>query len=328
MSALAPVMEAYFSQRLAARRASPRTVDSYRSTFCLLLGFAQRRTGKAPSALDLGELDASLIGAFLEHLQLERGNSPATCNLRLAAIHSLYSYAALRCPEHAGVIQAVLAIPRKRTDMRIVSFLTRGEVEALVSCTDRSTWMGRRDYLLMVVGVQTGLRVSELTGLTWADVELAAGANLYCHGKGRKERRTPLTAPVVRGLRDWMAECGPSLVDPVFPTRKGTRLSTDAVADLLAKYAKAAARLCPTLETKRVSPHVLRHTAAMNLLQADVDTSTIALWLGHAGIRSTQVYLHADLEMKEKALARTAPVAVGRSRYRPGDPLLAFLKAL
>lgn len=328
MTALAPILQAYFTQRLAQRQASPHTVASYRDTFSLLLRFAQQHLGKPPSRLDVTDVDAALVGAFLDHLETGRRNSAATRNNRLAAVHSLFSYAALRCPEHAATIGQVLAIPAKRTDTTIVSFLTTVEVQALLASPDRATRPGRRDYVLLLVAVQTGLRVSELTGLTCGDVTLGAGANLRCRGKGRKERCTPLTRPTARVVRDWLTERHGEPTDPLFPNRAGGRLSADAAADLLAKHLATAADRCPSLKAKRVSPHTLRHTAAMTLLRAGVDTSTIALWLGHAGTKATQVYLHADLALKEAALARTAPPTVGRVRYHPPDQLLAFLESL
>ena len=328
MTALAPILQAYFTQRLAQRQASPHTVASYRDTFSLLLRFAQQHLGKPPSRLDVTDVDAALVGAFLDHLETGRRNSAATRNNRLAAVHSLFSYAALRCPEHAATIGQVLAIPAKRTDTTIVSFLTTVEVQALLASPDRATRPGRRDYVLLLVAVQTGLRVSELTGLTCGDVTLGAGANLRCRGKGRKERCTPLTRPTARVVRDWLTERHGEPTDPLFPSRAGGRLSADAVADLLAKHLATAADRCPSLKAKRVSPHTLRHTAAMTLLRAGVDTSTIALWLGHAGTKATQAYLHADLALKEAALARTAPPTVGRVRYQPPDQLLAFLESL
>jgi site-specific recombinase XerD len=328
VTALAPILQAYFTQRLAQRQASPHTVASYRDTFSLLLRFAQQHLGKPPSRLDVTDVDAALVGAFLDHLETGRRNSAATRNNRLAAVHSLFSYAALRCPEHAATIGQVLAIPAKRTDTTIVSFLTTVEVQALLASPDRATRPGRRDYVLLLVAVQTGLRVSELTGLTCGDVTLGAGANLRCRGKGRKERCTPLTRPTARVVRDWLTERHGEPTDPLFPNRAGGRLSADAAADLLAKHLATAADRCPSLKAKRVSPHTLRHTAAMTLLRAGVDTSTIALWLGHAGTKATQVYLHADLALKEAALARTAPPTVGRVRYQPPDQLLAFLESL
>jgi integrase/recombinase XerD len=329
MSALAPTLQGFFTERmLTQRRASPNTVASYRDTFRLLLGFAQRRTGKTPSTLALEDLDAVLIGAFLEHLEDERHNSVRTRNTRLAAVHSLFVYAALRHPEHAALIQRVLAIPAKRTDRQIVSFLTHDEVDALLAAPDRSTWAGRRDHALLLVAVQTGLRVTELTTLTCADVELGTGAHLRCHGKGRKERITPLTTQACGVLRVWLAERRGEPDDPLFPSRRRGPLSRDAVALLVAKHAAAAGQRCPALAAKTVSPHVLRHTCAMSLLAVGVDISVIALWLGHEGIQTTQIYLHADLALKERALARTAPAGTKPGRYRAPDALLAFLEAL
>ena len=329
MSALAPVMEGLFTERLIGqRRASAHTVASYRDTFRLLLGFAHDRTGKAPSKLFLEDLDAALVGAFLDHLERERHNSVRTRNNRLAAIHSLFAYAALRHPEHAALIQRVLAIPAKRMDRQLVCFLTSDEVDALLAAPDRDTWIGRRDHALLLVAIQTGLRVSELTALTCGDLELGTGAHLRCHGKGRKERITPLTAEACAVLRVWLAERRGDTPDTVFPSRRGGPLSSDAVAVLVARHARTAGSQCPSLVTKTVTPHVLRHTCAMSLLAVGVDTSVIALWLGHEGVETTQIYLHADLAIKERALARTAPTGTPPGRYRPPDTLLAFLEGL
>jgi site-specific recombinase XerD len=260
-------------------------------------------------------------------LHRERGNSGATRNTRLAAIHSMFTFAALRHPEHADLIGRVLTIPHRRNDVTIVSFLTRPETEALIAAPDRITMLGRRDHALLVVAVQTGLRVSELTGLTCADVTIGSGAHVRCTGKGRRERATPLTRATARLLTGWLRERACQPTDPLFPTRAGGRLSTDAVSDLLAKHVATATRRCPSLAAKHVTPHTLRHTAAMNLLQAGVDTATIALWLGHAGTKATQIYLHADLTVKEEALARTAPPGTTTARFRPSDHLLAFSRA-
>jgi len=329
MSALAPTLQSFFTERLLTqRRASPNTVASYRDTFRLLLGFAQRRTGTTPSKLQLEDLDAVLIGAFLEHLERERHNSVRTRNTRLAAVHSLFAYAALRHPEHAALIQRVLAIPAKRTDRPLVSFLTHDEVDALLSAPDRDTWVGRRDHALLLVAVQTGLRVTELTSLTCADVDLGTGAHLRCHGKGRKERITPLTTQGCGVLRVWLAERRGDPCDPLFPSRRRGPLSRDGVALLVAKHAGAATQRCPSLGGKTVSPHVLRHTCAMSLLAVGVDISVIALWLGHEGVETTQIYLHADLAIKERALAKTTPPNSTPGRYRPPDTMLAFLEAL
>jgi len=329
VSGLAPVMEGFFTERLLTqRRASAHTVASYRDTFRLLLGFAQRRTGKAPAKLALDDLDAVLVGAFLDHLERERRNSVRTRNNRLAAIHSLFAYAALRHPEHAALIQRVLAIPAKRMNRKLVSFLTDIEVDALLAAPDRDTWVGRRDHALLLVAVQTGLRVSELTSLRCRDVELGTGGHLRCHGKGRKERITPLTTQVSAVLKVWLAERRGQPTNVVFPSRRGGPRSTDAVAVLVTRHTRVAATRRPSLATKTVTPHVLRHTCAMRLLAAGVDTSVIALWLGHEGVQTTQIYLHADLTIKERALARTTPANTTPGRYRPPDTLLAFLEGL
>jgi integrase/recombinase XerD len=329
MSKLAPTLQGFFTERLIAqRRASPHTVASYRDTLRMLMTFAQEKTGKAPSSLQIEDLDAELIGEFLRHLEVARHCSIRTRNNRLAAIRSLFTYAALRHPDHAASIQRVLAIPAKRMDRRLVSFLNRDEVQALLEAPDRRTWIGRRDHALLVVAIQAGLRVGELTALTCADVDLKSGAHVRCHGKGRKERITPLTRPTCAILGSWLAEHQGDLHRPLFPTRRGSSLSRDAVSILLAKHARAAARRCSTLATKTLTPHVLRHTCAMQLLSVGVDTSVIALWLGHESVQTTQIYLHADLAIKERAIARTAPPDTPPGRYRPPDSLLAFLEAL
>ena len=326
---LAPLVESFFTQRLIGQRhASPHTVASYRDTFRLLFCFAQRQVGKPPAKLDVADLDAPLIGRFLDHLETERHNSARTRNNRLAAIHSLFAYAALRHPEHAGLIQRVLAIPAKRTDRQLVSFLTADEIEALLAAPDRDTWIGRRDHALLLVAIQTGLRVAELTGLCCRDIELRAGAHLACHGKGRKERVTPLTPETTAVLRVWMTERHGQPDNPLFPSVRGGRLSSDAVTALVDRHVNTATARCSTLATKTVSPHVMRHTCAMRLLAAGIDTSVIALWLGHESVETTQIYLHADLAIKERALARTAPTGTAPGRYRPPDTLLAFLESL
>jgi integrase/recombinase XerD len=329
MTALAPTLQAFFTERLIRqRRVSDHTVLAYRDTFRLLLAFAADRTGKAPSALELDDLDAALIGAFLNHLETDRHNGPRTRNARLAAVHSLFRYAALRHPENAALIQHVMAIPPSRYHRAVVSFLSPDEVDALLAAPDRRRWVGRRDHALLLLAVQTGLRVSELTALTNQDVHLGAGAHLRCLGKGRKERCTPLTTETVRVLRAWTQERAGQPHDPLFPTSTGRGLSRDAVALLVSRHTTTAEQTCPSLHAKTVSPHVLRHTAAMRLLQAGVDTSTIALWLGHERAETTQIYVHADQTLKERALARTAPLGAAPGRYRPSDALLAFLEQL
>jgi site-specific recombinase XerD len=329
MTALAPTLQAFFTDRLARqRRASSHTIAAYRDTWRLLLSYAATRAGQPPSRLDLADLDAPLIAAFLDHLQTGRGNSVRTRNARLAAIHSLFSYAALHHPEHAETIARVLAIPPKRHDKALVTWLTEAELAALLTAPDRSTWTGRRDHALILLAAQTGLRVSELTGLTIADVQLGTGAHVCCTGKGRKQRITPLTSQTAAALRTWLAERGGQPSQPLFPTRTGGRLSRDAVEHRLAKHTTTAAAHCRSLHSKTITAHTLRHTAAMRLLHAGTDTTVIALWLGHEQTQTTQIYLHADLALKEKALARTKPPDVRPGRYRPPDKLLAFLEAL
>lgn len=329
MSSLAPLLQSFFTERLITqRRASPHTVASYRDTFRLLLGFAAERTGKAPSKLELVDLDAPLIGAFLDHLEKARHNGVRTRNNRLVAVHSLFRFAALREPEHASVIQRVLAIPQKRFERAIVSFLNREEIVAILASPDRTSWISRRDHALLLVMIQTGLRVSELTGVRCRDVVLTSGAHVFCRGKGRKERCTPLTTPTVMALKSWLKERGDDPEGPLFPTRRGNRLSTDAVERLLDKHVRVAEQRCPSLAEKRVTPHVLRHSTAMELLAAGVDSSVIALWLGHESLQSTQMYLHADMAIKQRALDRTVPHDGAVGRFRPPDALMAFLDSL
>lgn len=329
MTTLAPILEAFFTDYLMTQReASGHTIAAYRDTYRLLLAFAQERVGKRPTALDMADLDVPLITGFLQHLETVRGNSVTTRNTRLAAIHSLFAYAALRLPEHAGLIQRVLAMPPKRHDRADVCFLTADETRALLATPDRVTWIGRRDHVILQIAVQTGLRVSELTGLRCQDVWLGNGPHLRCQGKGRKERCTPLTTATAKVLRVWVSERAGQDSDPLFCTHRGGRLSRDAVEHLIAKHAAAAAPACPSLRTKKISPHVLRHSAAMALLHAGVDLSVIALWLGHESTRTVQTYLHADMTLKERALARTAPQDTPPGRYRAPDQLINFLNSL
>ena len=329
MSDLAPLLQAFFTERLIAQRhASEHTIASYRDTFRLLLGYAAARTGRKPSALDIADLNAALIAAFLDHLEHDRHNSVRTRNNRLAAIHSLFGYAALHHPEHAADIQRALAIPVKRYDRRILTWLTDTEVNALLAAPDRSTWTGQRDHALFVLAVQTGLRISELITLIRDDAHLGTGAHVHCMGKGRKERATPLTALTVAVLRGWLAANPGGPRDPLFATRTGTRLSRDALERRLGGYLSTARQSCPSLRGKHVSMHTLRHTCAMRLLESGADIAVIALWLGHEKLSTVQVYLHADMAQKERAVARVTPPGTTPGRYRPTDPLLAFLEQL
>jgi integrase/recombinase XerD len=329
VSALAPTLQAFFTDRLVRQRqASPHTVAAYRDTLRLLVRFAATRQAVEPSQLDIAHLDATLISAFLDHREHDHRNSIRTRNARLAAIRSLFRFAALRHPEHAATIARVLAIPPKRFERRLVTFLTEPEVEALLAAPDRSTWTGRRDHTWLALAVQTGLRASELIGARGADIHLGVGAHISCLGKGRKQRITPLTMPVAAVLRVWLAERRGHAHEPIFTTQKGKTLSRDALERRLATYVARAIRTCASLHEKTITLHVLRHTAAMRLLHAGVDTSVIALWLGHEQVETTQIYLHADLALKERALARTTPMHTSPGRYQPSDALLAFLEAL
>ena len=323
------LLESFFTQRLMGQRqASPHTIASYRDTFRLLLEFAQKRVHKQPSCLALDDLDAPLIGAFLDHLEKGRGNVSRSRNLRLTAIRSFFHYAAYQEPSHAGQIQRVLAIPNKRQARPLVGFLTRPEIDALLDAPNQLTWGGRRDHALLLLLLQTGLRLSEMTGLLRQDLILGTGAHVHCQGKGRKERCTPLPKQAVNVLKVWLREPTRGSDDILFPNARGGRLSADGVQFLLAKHLAVARQRCPSLRRKCVSPHVLRHTAAMELLQAGVDRTVIALWLGHESIETTQIYLDANLALKEEALSKTTPLNRKAGRYRADDQLLGFLKSL
>jgi site-specific recombinase XerD len=329
MSLVAPTLQAFFTDRLTRQlQASPRTIASYRDTLRLLLVYVHDTTGKQPSALDWDDLDEPLITAFLDQLEHDRRNSIRSRNLRLTAIRSLFKYAALRHPEHAAAIGRVLAIPPKRHHKRTVSYLTAEEATALFDAPDQTRWEGRRDRAIFTVAIHAGLRVSELIGLDCGDVVLGTGAHVRCHGKGRKQRAVPLTADAQAVLASWLAERAGQAHDPLFPTRTGRRLSRDAIEQRVTTHAATAATHCTSLAAKPLHPHVLRHSCAMSLLQAGVDTTVIALWLGHADVRSTQPYLHADLTIKERALALVTPAAAKPGRYKPTDTLLAFLEGL
>lgn len=326
---LAVLLENFFTQRLMSQRqASSHTISSYRDTFRLLLQFAQKRLHKAPARLAFEEIDAPMIAAFLDDMEKNRGITVRSRNLRLTAIRSFFHYAAYEEPSRAAQIQRVLAIPGKRHTRALVHFLSRPEIDALLAAPDQATWFGRRDHALLLVAVQTGLRLSELTGLQRADVVLGTGAHVRCVGKGRKERCTPLAKTTVAIIKAWLREPPRHNAEALFPNARGGRLSPDSVADLLAKHVALAGTTCPSLRQKHVTPHVLRHSMAMGLLQAGVDRAVIALWLGHESVETTQIYLEANLAMKEEILAKASPPDGKPGRYRPGDGLLAFLKNL
>lgn len=326
----AALLEGFFTDRLIRQRqASSHTVAAYRDTFRLLLHHAQARLKKAPSSLALADVDVGLIGDFLDHLEKQRGNGSRTRNARLAAIHSFFRYVALEEPASGAMTQRILAIPSKRWDRLVISFLSRLEIDALLAAPDQEAWIGRRDHALLLVAVQTGLRVSELLAVRHQDVVLTTGAHVRCLGKGRKERCTPLTRQTVAVLRRWIKEQrAPDPASVIFPSARGGVLSRDGFEYMLAKHVATARENCSSLKDKTVSAHTLRHTTAMQLLQAGVDRSVIALWLGHESMETTQVYLHADLAMKERTLTKTAPFRTRAQRFKPNDQLLAFLAAL
>jgi site-specific recombinase XerD len=329
VTALAGLLQPFFTERLQRQRAaSPNTIAAYRDTFRLLLAFAQQRLRKLPSALEVAELDASLITAFLDSLERTRGNSVRTRNARLAAIHSFFRFVVLEEPALSATCQRVLAIPSKKATRTLITALSQPESAVLLAAPDRATWLGRRDYALLLLSLQTGLRVSEVCALRRQDVVLTTGPHVRCVGKGRKERCTPLTGEAVLVLRTWLAETAAAPDAPLFPGRRGGHLSRDAVERLVTKHVARAGANGTTLRTKHVTPHVLRHTTAVTLLHAGIDRATIALWLGHESVETTQMYLDADLTAKERALACTAPLGARPGRFRPSDTLLAFLTGL
>jgi integrase/recombinase XerD len=325
MTAVAATVQAFFTERLISQRqASPHTIAAYRDAIRMLLQFAGGRTAKPLSRLDFADLNATVVAGFLDHLEHERANSVRSRNARLAAIHSLFTFAALHHPEHSDDIARILAIPAKRTDHRIIEFLNDDEIDELLNQPDRNTRTGRRDHVMLHLAIQTGLRASELTGLRCQDIHLGTGPHASCLGKGRKTRITPLTSQTVKLLRTWIVERGGEPDDMLFATNRGTGLSHDALAQRLAHY---VAR-CPRLTGRTITPHVLRHTAAMRLLHAGVDITVIALWLGHENVATTQIYLRADMVLKQRALDRTTPTGTPPGRYKPPDQLLAFLEGL
>lgn len=323
------LLQRFSTERLVTHQdASAHTVAAYRDTFRLLLRFVHAHLGKAPSKLRVEDLDVTCLEAFLVHLERDRGNHPRTRNQRLSALHGFFRYVALSEPALSFHCQRILAIPVKRCERGPVAFLTDEETRALVSAPNTRTWIGRRDHALLLLATQTGLRNSEITGLRRQDIQLDAGAHIRCVGKGRKTRATPLRPDVAAVLKNWLANQPVASADPMFPSTRGRRLSADALQRLVARHTATARRICPSLNTKIVTPHTLRHTAAMALLQRGIDISVIALWLGHESTETTEVYLHADMHLKERALAHATPSGVAPERYRPTDPLLAFLEAL
>lgn len=323
------LLESFFMDRLMRQRqASPHTIASYRDTFRLLLQYAQQRLRKAPSQLTMLDLDTVFLGSFLDYLEQERDNSARSRNVRLAAIHSFFRYVALHTPEYSALAQRVLAIPSKRYVRQPICFLTPVEIEALLAALDLNTWSGRRDRALLLLAVQTGLRASEVVSLRCENIVLGTGAHVQCLGKGRKTRCTPLRKEAVTVLRCWLRERQGQPCDPLFPTTRGRALGHDGLEYLLNKHLAVARRHCPSLIKKRVTFHSLRHSLAMNLLHHGVDRSVIALWLGHEKVETTSIYLQADMQLKEQALAKTASTRARICRYQPSDRVLAFLSTL
>ncbi len=326
---LPSLVQHFFTQRLLEQQGlSPHTVASYRDTFRLLLAFATQHIGRAPSNLRMEELDMSFVEKFLRHLEQDRGNCVRTRNTRLAAVHAFFRFVAINEPALGLQCQRILAIPSKRCEHGPVEFLTEQEAAALVAAPDARTWIGHRDRALLLVAVQTGLRNSELTSLRRQDVALGTGAHVRCFGKGRKMRCTPLRPDVVAILKEWLRRQPGEPGDPVFPSSRGGCLSADALQQLVSRHVATACQTCLSLKEKSVTPHTLRHAAAMSLLQHGVDLSVIALWLGHESSETTQIYLHADMRLKERALAHVNASGVVPTRYKPPDLLLAFLENL
>ena len=329
---LAPLIQAFFTDRLQRQRAaSPHTIASYRDTFRLLLRFSDDILGKPPSALLLGDIDAPLIGQFLEHQEKERGNCSRSRNQRLAAIRSFFRFVAFQEPAHSAQIERILAMPSKRHEKPLIDYLLPPEIDAFLAAPERNSWSGRRDHTLLTLAIQSGLRAAELTGLTREDVCVGSGPHVRCTGKGRKERCTPLTKETARLLAAWLRERGGNPSSPLFPNARGGRLSTDGLQYVISKHLKTAQKICPSLSKKNVSPHVLRHTTAMELLSAGIDLAVIALWLGHESVETTHIYVVADMARKEAALAKTGlNHESGRTsgRFEPDDQLLEFLENL
>ncbi|TDN58974.1 site-specific recombinase XerD [Paraburkholderia sp. BL10I2N1] len=325
----APLLERFFTQRLMQeRQASPHTIGAYRDSYRQFLKFVQQRLHKSPSQLNLEDIDTPLIVAFLDEIEKNQGVSVRTRNLRLAAIHSFFRYAAYEAPDHAAQIQRVLAIPSKRFTRTLIHFLTHPEVDALLAAPDQGTWSGRRDHAFLLVAVQTGLRLSEMTGLNREDVVLGTGAHVRVIGKGRKERCTPIARSTRAVLKAWLREPQRGDGAVLFPSERGERLSVHGVQYLLNKHSKTACEVCPSLKQKRVTVHCLRHTMAMDLLQSGVRRSVIALWLGHESVETTEIYVEATLAMKEQALGKATPRRGTPGRFKPTDELLGFLNSL
>jgi len=323
------LIQAFFTDYLISqRRASEHTIASYRDTFCLFLKFLRKHFKKDPSTIKIENITVDIIKEFLSDLEKNRNICVRSRNQRLAAIHSCFRYAAYIYPELSNLIQQILSIPHKKHDYPVVQYLTSSEIDALLATPDRTTWLGRRDYALILLAIRTGLRVSEIINLHWHDITLGPVSHVHCVGKGRKERVTPITKNTAAILKLWLDENKSQNESLVFTSARKGKLSIDGFSYILRKYINLASDSCVTLKRKRISPHSLRHTAAMQLLEAGVDTMIIAIWLGHESIESTQVYIKADLKMKENALSKTKDPKIKSLRYKPTDSLMKFLKSL
>ena len=323
------LLQQFFMERLMEQRnVSPQTVAAYRDNFRLLLQFAQDHLGKTPERLTLIDLDAPLILAFLNHLEGERHNTVRTRNARFAAIRSFLHFAANKDPTALSVIQRVMAIPMKRFDKPMLGFLSRTEMQAVLDAPDTATWCGQRDRVMFATLYNTGGRVSEITGMRVADVALEGSAAARIRGKGRKERSVPLWRTTAAEIRRWLAQIDSRPDRPLFPSRSGTQLTRPAVMARLHLAVESAASACPQLAKRRVSPHSIRHSTAMHMLQGGVDITVIALWLGHESPTTTHMYVEADLAMKERALNAVQPPRLKQKRYQPTDSVLHFLQTL
>ncbi len=326
---LPALVQKFFTDKLYTQmEASPHTIASYRDTFRLLLNFASEKTGLSPTALCVHNLNADMIGIFLDDIENARNNSARSRNTRLSAIRSFFRFVAIHEPAYMLHCQKILSIPGKRYVRCNIEFLNTEETQALLNAPDCSKWIGRRDHAILNIALQTGLRASELISLQCGDVEVETGAHVRCEGKGRKRRATPLRPETVIVMKNWLKERGGFSKDPLFPTLRGDKMSRDALEHLVKRHIKTASRFCPSLIGKRISPHVLRHTTAMNMLHHGIDQTVIALWLGHESLETTQVYIHADMKIKEKALAKMSIPSTKPNRYKPDDKLLSFLESL
>jgi len=329
MKDLSSLIQNFFIEYLnIQRQTSHHTISSYRDTFCLLLRFAKDFYKKQPILLKINDINSTFIRKFLNHLEKNRGVTARTRNQRLAAIRSFFRYISIYLPDYIDSIHQILAIPDKRYEKKIVKFLESSEIESLLDIPNRKTWIGRRDYAILMLMIQTGLRVSELTMLHSKDIKLDTISYVHCIGKGRKERTIPLTKEMKSILQDWFKECNHEPLEPLFSNSRGGFLSSDTIQYLLSKYVKIAQQKCSSLKDKNISPHVLRHTTAVNMLNAGIDRSMIALWLGHESIETTQIYLDSNIKMKEKILEKLLPIKTASIRYKPDDDLLKFLTNL